>query len=163
LFKALAFDKTANGFHYLERFDVLPQYNLTLTFGADGLSIVFVLLTVFIFPAMLLACYSVQQERKSFIAYMLGMEILLLLTFTTLDLFYFYVFFESLLIPMFILIGVWGARERKIKAANYFFLYTLFGSLFMLFGVLYLYFLTGSTNYFVLQNCTLELEQQCII
>ena len=86
-----------------------------------------------------------------------------MLTFSTTDLFYFYVFFESLLIPMFILIGVWGARERKIKAAYYFFLYTLFGSLFMLFGILYLYFLTGSTNYVVLFTSSLDLEQQCII
>lgn len=64
---------------------------------------------------------------------------------------------------MFILIGVWGARERKIKAAYYFFLYTLFGSLFMLFGMIYLYFITGSTNFFVLLNTQLEAEQQQLI
>lgn len=91
------------------------------------------------------------------------MELLLVVTFTTLDLFYFYVFFESLLIPMFIMIGVWGARERKIKAAYYFFLYTLFGSLFMLFGVLYLYFIAGSTNYFVILYTHLDAEQQRLI
>jgi len=85
------------------------------------------------------------------------------LTFSVLDIFYFYVFFESLLIPMFILIGVWGARERKIKAAYYFFLYTLFGSLFMLFGMIYLYFITGSTNFFVLLNTDLDAEQQQLI
>lgn len=86
-----------------------------------------------------------------------------MLTFTVLDIFYFYVFFESLLIPMFILIGVWGARERKIKAAYYFFLYTLFGSLFMLFGMIYLYFITGSTNFFVLLSSQLDSEQQKVI
>lgn len=86
-----------------------------------------------------------------------------MLTFSVLDIFYFYVFFESLLIPMFILIGVWGARERKIKAAYYFFLYTLFGSLFMLFGMIYLYFITGSTNFFVLLNTDLDAEQQQLI
>lgn len=91
------------------------------------------------------------------------MEILLVITFTTLDLFYFYVFFESLLIPMFIFIGVWGARERKIKAAYLFFLYTLFGSLIMLFGVLYLFMITGSTNYFIILNSSLEPEQQKLI
>jgi NADH-ubiquinone oxidoreductase chain 4 len=91
------------------------------------------------------------------------MELMLVLTFTTLDLFYFYVFFESLLIPMFIFIGVWGARERKIKAAYLFFLYTLFGSLIMLFGVLYLYIITGSTSFFVLLNTVLEPEQQKLI
>lgn len=86
-----------------------------------------------------------------------------MLTFSTLDLFYFYVFFESLLIPRFILIGVWGARERKIKAAYYFFLYTLLGSLVMLFGVLYLYLIVGSTNYFVILNTPLDADQQCLI
>lgn len=80
----------------------------------------------------------------------MGMELLLVLTFITLDLFYFFVLFESLLIPMFILIGVWGARNRKIKAAYYFFLYTLFGSLFMLFGMIYLHSIVGGLNYYVL-------------
>lgn len=91
------------------------------------------------------------------------MEILLVLTFTTLDLFYFFILFESLLIPMFILIGVWGARNRKIKAAYYFFLYTLFGSLFMLFGMIYLYCLSGSLNYHTLLIFPLKAEDQLLI
>lgn len=91
------------------------------------------------------------------------MEILLVLTFVTLDLFYFFVLFESLLIPMFILIGVWGARTRKIKAAYYFFLYTLFGSLFMLFGMIYLYQITGTLNYFTLMNQRLSINDQLLV
>lgn len=91
------------------------------------------------------------------------MEILLVLTFTTTDLFYFFVLFESLLIPMFILIGVWGARTRKVKAAYYFFLYTLFGSLFMLFAMIYLYQITGSLSYYTLMNCQLSSEDQALI
>ena len=75
----------------------------------------------------------------------------------------FSIIFESLLIPIFILIGVWGARGRKIKAAYLFFLYTLFGSLIMLFGVIYLYLITGSTNYFVLLNTALAPEQQKLV
>jgi NADH-ubiquinone oxidoreductase chain 4 len=124
---------------------------------------IFLLLTLFVFPICFAAAWSVTHEVRSFYLYLLAMELLLVVTFTTLDLFYFYVFFESLLIPMFILIGVWGARERKIKAAYLFFLYTLFGSLIMLFGVLYLYLITGSTNYFVLLNTTLEPEQQKLV
>ena len=93
----------------------------------------------------------------------MGMELLLVLTFVTLDLFYFFVLFESLLIPMFILIGVWGARNRKIKAAYYFFLYTLFGSLFMLFGMMYLYNIVGSLNYYVLLTYPLASEEQNLI
>jgi len=91
------------------------------------------------------------------------MELLLVLTFATIDLFYFFVLFESLLIPMFILIGVWGARTRKIKAAYYFFLYTFFGSLFMLFGMLYLYQMTGSLNYYVLMGQELPNFEQNLI
>ena len=102
-------------------------------------------------------------EVKNFLSYLLVIEALLILTFTTVDFFYFYVFFESILLPMFILIGYWGARERKIKAAYYFFLYTLFGSLFMLFGLFYLYFLVGSTHFFVLLDISLPLNQQKVI
>lgn len=91
------------------------------------------------------------------------MEVLLVLTFVTIDLFYFFVLFESLLIPMFILIGGWGARTRKIKAAYYFFLYTLFGSLFMLFGMIYLYQLTGSLNYYVLLTEIIDLKTQKLL
>ena len=91
------------------------------------------------------------------------MELLLVLTFVTVDLFYFFVLFESLLIPMFILIGVWGARSRRIKAANYFFLYTLAGSLFMLFAMLYVYNLLGTLNYVVLLNHGFTAEEQLLL
>lgn len=159
----LAFDKSSAGFQFLATLNFIPEYNLGFTLGADGLSMVFLLLTLFIFPILFLSAWSVVQQPKQFWNYLLAMELLLVLTFSTLDILYFFVLFESLLIPMFILIGVWGARERKIKAAYYFFLYTLFGSLFMLFGIFYLYFLTGSTNYFVLLNSQLAGEQQKLI
>ena len=160
----LAFNKSMVGFQFLARFSVLPADNLTFTLGADGLSMIFLLLTLFIFPICFASSpVGAKNTTKEFYLHLLAMEILLVITFTTLDLFYFYVFFESLLIPMFIFIGVWGARRRKIKAAYLFFLYTLFGSLIMLFGVLYLYMITGSTNYFVLLNTVLEPEQQRLI
>jgi len=103
------------------------------------------------------------KEPKQFFCHLMGMQILLVLTFTTIDLFYFFVLFEGLLIPMFIMIGVWGARNRKIKAAYYFFLYTLFGSLFMLFGMIYLYHITGSLNFYSLMGTTLASEEQEVI
>lgn len=94
------------GFQYLSSYSILSEYNLSLTFGADGLSMVFLLLTLFIFPVCFLAAWAVQPARKQFILYLYTMEFLLVLTFTTLDLFLFFVFFESLLIPMFLLIGI---------------------------------------------------------
>lgn len=159
----LNFNQSMVGFQFLVKYDAVILNNLTFTFGTDGLSMVFLLLTLFIFPICFVSSWAVSKQSKSFFTYLLAMELLLVLTFTTLDLFYFYVFFESLLIPMFIFIGVWGARERKIKAAYLFFLYTLFGSLIMLFGIFYLYMLTGSTNYFVLLNTVLDPEQQQLV
>lgn len=163
LFACLAFDKTNLGFQFISRLDLLPQYNLGLSLGVDGISRLFIRLTLFTFPLCFLASWGVQLQTKQFYNYLLSRELLLVLTFSTLDLFYFYVFFESLLIPRFILIGVWGARERKIKASYYFFLYTLFGSLVRLFGVLYLYLITGTTSYFIILNAEFTLEEQKVI
>ena len=75
------------------------------------------------------------------------MELVLLLVFTSLDLLFFYIFFEAVLIPMFLVIGIYGSRQRKIRAAYMFFLYTLLGSLFMLVGVVYIYLSVGTTSY----------------
>ena len=78
------------------------------------------------------------------------MESLLIVTFSVLDLITFYVFFESILIPMFLLIGIWGSRSRRIRAAYYLFYYTLVGSILMLLGILYIYSKLGTTNYYAL-------------
>jgi len=152
------------GFQFLHKFALLEEhYNLCLAFGIDGISLSFLFLTAFIFPLCYLAAINTTFKQKTFLFYLFLLEVLLFLTFTVIDLFYFYVFFESILIPMFIIIGHWGARERKIKAAYYFFLYTLFGSLIMLIGIFYLYLIAGSTNYFVLFNTHLTGQQQKII
>jgi NADH-ubiquinone oxidoreductase chain 4 len=163
LFGCAHFDQTLHGFQFVWRLNLYAFNNATLALGVDGLSLVFLLLTLFIFPVCILAAWNITLQTKRFFIFLLGIEILLVLTFTTLDLLYFYIFFESLLIPIFIIIGVWGSRERKIKAGYYFFLYTLFGSLFMLFGILYLFVITGSTSFHVLLNTVLEPEQQRII
>jgi NADH:ubiquinone oxidoreductase subunit 4 (subunit M) len=78
------------------------------------------------------------------------MEFFLIGVFSILDLLLFYIFFESVLIPMYLIVGVWGSRERKIKAAYFFFLYTLLGSVLMLLSILYIYYQTGATDYEVL-------------
>jgi proton-translocating NADH-quinone oxidoreductase chain M len=159
----LSFDKSDLGFQFLTQVSLLEEYNLSFTLGVDGLSMIFLVLTLFIFPVLFLSSWRVTKSVRTFVEYLLAMEILLVLTFTTLDLLYFFVMFESLLIPMFLIIGQWGARDRRIKAAYYFFLYTFFGSLFMLFGIIYLYFIVGSTNYFVLLNTVLDADQQRLI
>lgn len=87
-------------------------------------------------------------------------ELLLVGVFTSLDLLLFYIFFEGILIPMFLLIGIWGSREEKVRASFYFFFYTLLGSVFMLLGIFLLYYTTGTTDYLVLLNTDIPASTQ---
>jgi proton-translocating NADH-quinone oxidoreductase chain M len=116
-------------------------------FGVDGISLFFIILTTFLIPVCLLVSWaSIQAYVKEYCIAFLVLESLMIAVFSVLDLLLFYVFFESVLIPMFVIIGVWGSRERKIRAAYQFFLYTLLGSVFMLLAILLIYFQTGTTD-----------------
>lgn len=153
------FDKSEGGYQFACQVPLIKEYNLIFSLGLDGISLAFLLLTVFIMPL----CIFATGNNKEFIIYLLLIELFLILSFITTNLFFFYVFFESVLIPMFIIIGIWGSRERKINAAYYFFLYTLFGSFFLLFGILYLYTIAESTEYTVLANLILTSEEQILL
>ena len=83
---------------------------------------------------------------------LLFLEVLLMGVFSALDLLLFYILFEGVLIPMFLLIGIWGSREEKVRASFYFFFYTFIGSVFMLLGLFQIYRVTGTSNYFALLN-----------
>lgn len=154
------FDNSELDYQYYCTIPLIPEYNLNFSLGLDGISLIFLLLTVFIMPICIFAANTVEVKKKDFILYLLVIELFLILSFITTNLFFFYVFFESVLIPMFIIIGIWGARDRKINAAYYFFLYTLFGSFFLLFGILYLYTISENTDYIVLTNLILTKEEQ---
>jgi NADH-ubiquinone oxidoreductase chain 4 len=91
------------------------------------------------------------------------LEIFLILSFAALDLISFFVFFESILIPMFFIIGIWGSRERRIRAAFLFFLYTLFGSIFLFFSILILFFYVGTTSFSILSKVSIDLNKQLIL
>nr|ANS57848.1 NADH dehydrogenase subunit 4 [Pleurocladia lacustris] len=148
LFLWLGFDQSTPKFQYVVDWLWLPIANINLVLGIDGISIFFVILTTLIFPICLIASWSFDKgDVKTYLISFLSMELVLLLVFTNLDLLFFYIFFEAVLIPMFLVIGIYGSRQRKIRAAYMFFLYTLFGSLFMLIGVIYIYLFSGSTNY----------------
>lgn len=157
------FDTLKEGYQFECIIPLMPEYDLNLTFGVDGISLCFLLLTAFIMPICIFASKSITTNYKQFIIYLLLIELFLTLTFLTNNLFFFYVFFEAVLIPMFLMIGVWGSRERKINAAYYFFLYTLFGSFFLLFGILYLYQLTQTFEYSDLLYMILPEEQQKLL
>ena len=104
---------------------------------------------------------SVGHSLKEFVVAFLVLDFLLIGVFCVLDLLFFYIFFESVLIPMFLIVGIWGSRERKILAAYYFFLYTLLGSVVMLISILYILEQVGTTDYEVLLTFSFsELEQK---
>lgn len=117
----------------------------TLAFGVDGISVFFVILTTFLICICILASSNTIQDTGYYIAFT-SLNFILIAIFTAMDLFFFYVFFEAVLIPMFLIISGWGSRVRKVRAAYQFFLYTLIGSLFMLIAVMSIYFQTGTTD-----------------
>jgi proton-translocating NADH-quinone oxidoreductase chain M len=134
--------------------------NLSFSFGLDGISIFFFVLTSFLIFLCILFIWNEKLLREYCINLLL-IELLLLLVFSVLDVFLFYIFFEAILIPMFILIGLWGSRERKIRAVYLLFFYTLFGSLLMLVGLLYIYSVTGTLNLEYLLAHQFNFEEQC--
>lgn len=148
LFLWLGFDQSTAKFQYFTEIPWWPLVNWHLPLGVDGISLFFIILTTFLFPLCLLSSWqSVQHKIRAYLSCFLAIEILLILVFSVLDLFWFYVFFEAVLIPIFIVIGIWGSRQRKIRAAYMFFLYTLVGSLLILACLAYIYNTVGTINY----------------
>lgn len=132
--------------------------------GLDGLSLFFFLLTTFLVPICLATSFpSLGKHQSLFCSVFLFMETLLLAAFSALDLVTFYVFFEGVLIPMFVLIGIWGSRSRRIRAAFYLFYYTLVGSIFMLLGILYIYSELGTTSVYALHAHSFSETEQLIL
>jgi len=106
---------------------------------------------------------NVKKQVKPYMILFLLMEFFLIIVFSILDIVVFYVFFESILIPMFFIIGIWGSRTRKLKAAYQFFLYTLLGSLFMLLAIFVMFFETGVTDFLLLNNFAYEEEKETFL
>nr|YP_005090325.1 NADH dehydrogenase subunit 4 [Phaeodactylum tricornutum]ADY18501.1 NADH dehydrogenase subunit 4 [Phaeodactylum tricornutum] len=155
------FHKGTGAFQYVLQYPWFLGLNLNLTLGVDGISIFFLLLTTLLIPLCILASWnSVKSSLKEFLITFLVLEFFLIGVFCTLDLVFFYIFFESVLIPMFLIIGIWGSRERKVLASYYFFLYTLFGSVLMLLSVLYIYWQVGTTDYQLLLAFSFSEQEQ---
>ena len=139
-------------------------FNLNISLGLDGISILFILLTTLLITICFLSSWnSIKYWIKEYLIGFLILELFLILVFSLLDLLLFFIFFESVLIPMFLIITIWGSRERKIKAAYLFFLYTLFGSVLMLLGIVYIYFRTGTTDYNTLLTIKFSIEEQKLL
>lgn len=119
-----------------------------LIFGVDGISLFFIGLSILLIPICILMSWkAINHLKKEFLLCLFSILFLLISVFSILDLLGFYILFEAILIPMFLIIGIWGSREEKVKAAFYFFFYTLIGSLLMLISIFKIYSITGTTNY----------------
>lgn len=147
----LFFDYGVSNFQFVSSFLWFSSFNINVFVGIDSISLLFIILTTLIFPLCILNSWkSVSIYLKEYMILFLVMESLLLIVFSVLDLLLFYVFFESILIPMYLLIGVWGSRTRKIRASYMFFFYTLGGSVLLLLSIMAIYAEVGTTDYQVL-------------
>ena len=143
LFLLVDFDPANTGFQFVEERPWI--LGLTYKMGVDGISILFVMLTTFLMPITIWACWDVQKRVKEYMIAFLVLETLMIGVFVSLDLVLFYLFFEAGLIPMFLIIGIWGGKER-IYAAFKFFLYTFLGSVLMLVAMIAMYMEAGTTD-----------------
>lgn len=134
-------------------------FNLSFSVGLDGLSIYFFVLSSFLIFLCILFIWK-ENNLKEYMLLLILMDLLLLLIFSVLDVLLFYIFFEAILIPMYLIIGLWGSRERKVRAVYLFFFYTLISSLCMLIGLLYIYSILGTLNFEVLVSHSFTFEEQ---
>ncbi len=139
-----SFDKASAAFQFVEQHKWLGS-GIGYHVGVDGISMLFVILTTFLMPFTILASWEVESRVKAYMIAFLVLETLMIGVFSALDIFLFYLYFEAGLIPMFIIIGVWGGK-RRVYASFKFFLYTLLGSVLMLLAIMAMYWKAGTTD-----------------
>ena len=156
------FDSNTTGYQFVYEFSKLTFCHFNI--GLDGISLYYVLLTTFITPIALISNYdNINKNVKFFVISFLVLETLQIAVFVVLDLFLFYIFFESVLPILFILILVYGSGENRVRSALLFFLYTLAGSLFMLLAILHIYSNIGSTDFTIISLTEISLESQKVL
>jgi len=157
IFLWYSFDNSLSSFQFVEKKNWMSGF-INFQLGIDGISILFILLTTFITPICIFSgIQSIKFKIKEFLIAILLMETLMLGVFCSLDLVIFYLFFEGGLIPMFIIIGIWGGPKRVYSAFK-FFLFTLLGSVLMLIAIISIYWITGTTD--VIELLSLRIPQQ---
>ena len=155
-----SFDKTESQFQFIENFKIIDDLGIYYYLGIDGISLSFILLTTFLIPICIITSWNKINEHVSyFIVSFLIIECFLIGLFASLDLFIFFIFFEGSLIPLFLIIGIWGGKNR-IYASYKFFLFTIFGSLLMLLGILTLYLYSGTSNLTLLMKTNIPFTLQ---
>ena len=162
LFLWYSFDSSISDFQFIEKKNWMQGF-INFQLGIDGISILFILLTTFIAPICIFSgIQSIKFKIKEFLISILVMETLMLGVFCSLDLVIFYLFFEGGLIPMFLIIGIWGGPKRVYSAFK-FFLYTLLGSVLMLVAIISIYWITGTTDVIKLLDIKINQEYQYLL
>ena len=158
----ILFDFSSKQFQFIEEHYQISYFDIYL--GVDGLSIYFILLTTIIMPVAILSNWNSIQSKNvlSFVVIMLLLETLLLAVFLVLDILLFYIFFESILPPLFLLIGLFGS-SNKVRASFYLFLYTLLGSLFMLLSIIVMSSIMGTTDFDALSKANFNYVTQLFL
>ena len=140
------FDTTTALFQFGEHIPWIPSYNINYTLGIDGITIFLILLTTLLTPICILCSWTAIEKRvKEFMFCILIMETAMIGVFCALDLILFYIFWEAMLVPMYLLIAIWGGPNKDYASIK-FFIYTLFGSVFLLVAIIAIYLATGSFN-----------------
>ena len=162
IFLWYSFDTTTADFQFVEKKNWMEGF-INFQLGVDGISILFILLTTFIAPVCIFsAIHSIKFKIKEFLIAILVMETLMLGVFCSLDLVIFYLFFEGGLIPMFLIIGIWGGPKRVYSAFK-FFLFTLLGSVLMLVAIISIYWITGTSDVIKLLDIRIPTEYQYLL
>ena len=162
LFVWYSIDKTTSDFQFIEEYNWISGF-IKFKFGIDGISILFILLTAFIIPICIFSCInSVKTRLKEFLIALLVLETFIIGVFCSLDLVIFYLFFEAGLIPMFLIIGIWGG-PRKVYSAFKFFLFTLLGSVLMLVAIIAIYWISGTTDITEIYQTGIPSEYQYLL
>ncbi len=162
LFLWYSLDKSSSDFQFIEEASWINDF-IKFKLGVDGISILFIILTTFITPICIISCINSVRERvREFLIAILILETFMIGVFCSLDLVIFYLFFEAGLIPMFLIIGVWGGHKRVYSAFK-FFLFTLLGSVLMLVAIIVIYWLTGTTDITQIYKVQIPQEYQNLL
>jgi len=154
------FDASTAAFQFEEKVDWLPQFNMAYRMGVDGISMPFVILSTFLTPICILASWhAIEKMVREYMIAFLILETMMVGMFCALDMVLFYVFFEGVLMPMFLIIGIWGGG-RRVYSAFKFFLYTLTGSVLLLVAILAMYLQVGTTDIPTLMNAKFAASMQ---
>jgi len=152
------FDFTKTDLQLIETLPWFDGININLIVGIDGLALIMILLSAFLIPTCIMLCWnlSLKNQTKDYCIAFFVLESILFGIFTSLDIMLFYLLFEAVLIPMFLIIGFYGSRQRRIRSSYMLFIYTLFSSLLMFIAILFIFFKFGTTDYIILKTMNFE-------